>query len=1280
MLSLQGHSALSPLQIQTLLHRATQQGLHVTAIQAHFVYFVIGAEASTHQVSALLQAVPGIPADGLFVLPRRGTVSPWSSKATDIAHNCGMLDVARIERGVHFEIDGDLSDEAMVELRTVLHDPMVEDVLSHPPRVEFFADQTASALGFITLGHDPTRALDEANQSLGLALSADEIDYLINAYQTLGRDPTDVELMMFAQANSEHCRHKIFNASWTVDGEDQPKSLFQWIRNTHELNPDGVLSAYADNAAVVEGPVADRFVIDPETQHYRMVREPVHLVMKVETHNHPTAVSPNPGAATGVGGEIRDEGATGRGAKPKAGLTGFSVNYLRIPGLDMPWETSVDLPDRLASSLQIMLEGPIGGAAFNNEFGRPNLAGYLRSFEQVEDTAQGPRRRGYVKPVMIAGGLGSIADGQIDKQEFSKGSPLVVLGGPALLIGLGGGAASSAGEGTSGSDLDYASVQRANPEMERRCQEVIDQCWSRGSHNPILFIHDVGAGGLSNALPELVKDGGVGALFSMDHIPTLDRSLTPLELWCNEAQERYVLAIDQDRLESFEAVCRRERCPFAIVGHATDAPHLEVTHSESPQSPVNLPMDVLFGKPPKMHRIDHRITSRPTRGVWHEVSFAALSHRVLSHPTVASKQFLITIGDRSVSGLVHRDQMVGPWQRPVADCAVTHTAIGSTTGEAMAIGERSPLALLDAAASARMAVAETVMNLAGASIGSLNQIKLSANWMCAAGTAGEDARLYDAVESIGRDFCPALGLCIPVGKDSMSMRTRWSDPTHTHEVVSPMTLICSGFAPVDDIEKTVTPQLRGVDSVLVALDLGAHRLGGSIACEVVQTGDPACPDIKPLTLRTCFELLQTWLASGRLLAYHDRSDGGLFATVSEMLFASRRGVTMQTPMAVDPIAFWFNEEIGCVVEVDLTALDQFLSDAARLGINALALGQPDDTEVLSIRQGETLVFEDTRTALEASWSAVSLAMARLRDHPDCVDQEAQQMVTASDGLAGVQRPPMERIPITRRSQSPRPKVAILREQGVNGQLEMAYAFDHCGFEAVDVHMSDLVAGRHDLARFGALAACGGFSYGDVLGAGSGWARSILFNADLSAMFEAFFAREDTVALGICNGCQMMAQLAPLIPGASHFKPLERNMSHQFEARSTLAALPESRSVLLNGLAGTRFPIAVAHGEGRFAYSDADADTLMAQQLVSLQYATPDGEIEMNYPGNPNGSSAGIAGLCSENGRVTLMMPHPERVVLRSQLSYAPAGTAVVTPWMGLFDNAWRFVTGQTTDA
>lgn len=1274
MLILQGGNALSDFRSQALYSKLTAHGLSVTNVQAKFIYFVLGAIGDRQQIEELLDAKVGTPGSGMVVLPRSGTLSPWSSKATDIAKNCGLHEIRRIERGIHYQLDG-VGDLSAVADVPGFFDPMLEDCLFMLPDESFFVAGSAEPLGHIHLGDDPVEALAAADRQFGLALSEDEIEYLADAYQRLGRDPTDVELMMFAQANSEHCRHKIFNASWTVDGVDQAKSLFQWIRNTHELSSDGVLSAYADNAAVVQGPEADRFLVNPDTHHYDVVRQPVHLVMKVETHNHPTAVSPHPGAATGAGGEIRDEGATGRGAKPKAGLTGFSVNYLRIPGLPMPWESPVSLPTRLAPALQIMLEGPIGGAAFNNEFGRPNLNGYFRAFEGIESTELGDRRRGYVKPIMIAGGIGSISEGQVDKVPFKAGTPLVVLGGPAMLIGLGGGAASSAGEGTSGSDLDYASVQRANPEMERRCQEVIDRCWLRGAENPVLFIHDVGAGGLSNALPELVKDGGVGADFFMDSIPSDDPSLSPLALWCNEAQERYVLAVDPRKLAEFEAICQRERCPYAVVGEAHDRPEIKASLSRADQHPVDLPVEVLFGKPPKMHRDAETLSVRTQKPTFEAWSFSELAHRVLSHPTVASKSFLITIGDRTVSGLVHRDQMVGPWQVPVADCAVTHSAIGSVTGEAMAMGERTPLALIDAGASARMAVAETVMNLAGCAIGSLSQIKLSANWMCSAGTPGEDARLYQAVETVGRDFCPALGICIPVGKDSMSMKARWQDDQGAHEVIGPMSLIVSGFAPVDAVMATKTPLLSTQPSVLIALDLGQGRLGRSILCEVTEQAGDSVPDIDPGSLKACFELIQGLLTEGHLLAYHDRSDGGLFTTVSEMMFASRVGLTAETPSGVDALAYWFNEEIGAVIQVPSESLEAVMGRIQRAGIHGHILGAPNDTETFEITQNGSQVFRDDRASLEASWAAVSLAMARLRDNPECVDQESQRIHTASAGLSAIHLTPLHHLPETRRRHERRPKVAILREQGVNGQIEMAYAFDYCGFEAVDVHMSDLMSGRQQLDGFSALAACGGFSYGDVLGAGSGWARSILYHPTLAGMFRDFFHREDTVALGICNGCQMMAQLAPLMPGASHFRPLARNLSQQFEARLTLTALPESRSVLLKGLEGTQFPIAVAHGEGRFVHSEHEVQALTDSGLTALKYVTAEGLVERQYPGNPNGSAGGLAGLTSEDGRVTIMMPHPERVVLKSQLSFAPEGTGTLTPWMGLFDNAWRHVTG-----
>ena len=1274
MLILQGGSALSPFRIQALLAQLQSRHASVTALDVSFVYFVLGSVVSESDVAQLIGAELGRPDDGLLVVPRSGTTSPWSSKATEIAHNCGMREVTRIERGVLYQLSGTAVVESS-SIRDLLSDPMLEDVLDHWPDSSFFTPGDPGELGVVALSDDAQGALAAANQRFGLALSDDEITYLADAYARLGRDPTDVELMMFAQANSEHCRHKIFNASWTVDGVDQEQSLFQWIRNTHRVSPAGVLSAYEDNAAVVKGPLVERFLIDPMTHQYRAVSEPVHLVMKVETHNHPTAVSPNPGAATGAGGEIRDEGATGRGAKPKAGLTGFSVNYLRIPGLPMPWEQPVSLPTRLAPALQIMLEGPIGGAAFNNEFGRPNLTGYFRAFEGHEETPFGKRARGYVKPIMIAGGIGSIAEGQVEKKAFSAGTPLVVLGGPALLIGLGGGAASSADQGTSGSDLDYASVQRANPEMERRCQEVIDRCWLRGQDNPILFIHDVGAGGLSNAFPELVKDGGVGADFKMEAIPSADPSLSPLALWCNEAQERYVMAIDPDRLVEFEAICARERCPYSVVGYAHDRPHLTLSSGTSAQAPVDLPVDVLFGKPPKMHR-EAKSYAFPVRPAeFSDIEFAALAHRVLSHPTVASKQFLITIGDRTVSGLVHRDQLVGPWQVPVADCAVTHSALGSVSGEAMAMGERTPLALINAGASARMAVAETIMNMAGTAIGQIGEIKLSANWMCAAGTEGEDARLYEAVKAVGQDFCPELGVCIPVGKDSMSMKAGWRDASGAHEVIGPLSLICSGFAPVQDVMATRTPLLEARPSMLLAVDLGQLRMGRSIACEVTEQVGDLVPDIGAQDLKACFELLQSWRDQGWLLAYHDRSDGGLVATLCEMLFASRRGVTAQTPTDVDPVAFWFNEEIGAVIQVPLEHVDSVEAQCHASALSVYRLGEPDDTDALVIMQGSRALLSDTRVRLEQSWSAVSLAMARLRDNPECVDQESRRIEKQDPALQSVVFPALDQVPTSHRVHASRPRVAILREQGVNGHIEMAYAFNFCGFEAVDVHMSDLMAGRQNLAEFEAIAACGGFSYGDVLGAGSGWARSILFNSELAEMFRTFFHRENTVSLGICNGCQMMAQLAPLIPGASHFRTLERNASQQFEARLTLATLPASRSVLLRQLEGTRFPIAVAHGEGRFPHAASDVAKLVDDQLTAMHYSQADGSSELCYPGNPNGSADGLAGLTSTDGRVTIMMPHPERVVLGSQLSYRPEGTGHVTPWMALFDNAWRFVTG-----
>ena len=1276
---LRGGRALSPFRSKAIISRAQSLGLSVTSLESQFVYFILGEVKKLKVAAQLLDASEGRLDTDLIVIPRSGTVSPWSTKATEIFKNCGLSDVDRVERGIAFNIYPETNKEQQQSLFSVISDPMLEDVIHGIPEESFFEPETPKPLGFIALGQDPISALNTANRHYGLALSIDEIEYLANAYQSLGRNPTDAELMMFAQTNSEHCRHKIFNASWTVDNKHQPNTLFELIRNTHNLSPEGVLSAYEDNAAVIEGQIASRFLVDPKTHIYHVVKELVHIVMKVETHNHPTAVSPHPGAATGVGGEIRDEGATGRGAKPKAGLTGFSVNYLRIPNFPMPWEPDQPTPIRLASSLQIMLEGPVGGASFNNEFGRPSLNGYFRAFEAVEMTANGfYRRRGYTKPIMIAGGIGSISEGLVNKIPFGEGTPLIVLGGPAMMIGLGGGAASSSG-GTFGTDFDYSSVQRANAEMERRCQEVIDCCCSEGIDNPILFIHDVGAGGLSNAFPELVKDGSIGADFSLNLIPSADPSLSPLGLWCNEAQERYVLAVSSSALAKFESICNRERCPFSIVGYAKNRPHLLVKQEKSNDHPVDLPMNILFGKPPKMQRTATRLGIKTCPVNLVSFEFATLAHWVLSHPTVASKNFLVTIGDRTVSGLVYQDQMVGPWQIPVADCAVTHSAIGSETGEVMAMGERTPLALLDAGASARISVAETITNMAGSMIGDLGRIKLSANWMCSAGTEGEEACLYDAVRALGESFCPALGICIPVGKDSMSMKTHWRDDLGSHEVTSPMSLICSGFAPVSAIEKTKTPLLIDDESVLIFIDLGKQRLGGSIVCEVTNQLGDSVPDVEAKQLKLMFDVLQDWLVDGTIMAYHDRSDGGLLTTVCEMLFASRKGITVQTPVNFDPKTFWFNEEIGCVVQIGLSKEKSIFQTCQNIGLKAYRLGVPNNSDRLIIWSAGDCILNQSRAELQTSWSSVSIAMSRLRDNPECVDQEASQITLASKGLAASIIP--ERISIikTQRTIKCRPKVAILREQGVNGHLEMAYAFNYCGFEAIDVHMSDLITRQKSLEQFNVLAACGGFSYGDVLGAGTGWARAILFNDHLRQEFERFFHRADSITLGVCNGCQMLAQLAPIIPGASHFKSMKQNLSQQFEARFTLVELPKSQSVLLKDLYGTRFPIAVSHGEGRFQHGNYEVLKLRDKQLTTMHFVNDEGKLETSYPGNPNGSACGLAGLCSGDGRVTIMMPHPERVVLRSQLSFVPPGTGVITPWMTLFDNAWHFIMGRSVN-
>jgi phosphoribosylformylglycinamidine synthase len=1122
---------------------------------------------------------------------------------------------------------------------------------------ELFAPRTQKPLAYIDVLGCGAAAILAADRELGLSLAADEIDYLVAEFTRLGRNPTDVELYMFAQANSEHCRHKIFNASWTVDGVRQERSLFQMIRNTNEVSGDNVLSAYRDNAAVIRGSAGGRFFPAPEDGAYGYHAEDIHILLKVETHNHPTAISPWPGAATGAGGEIRDEGATGRGAKPKAGLSGFSVSNLHLPQAPQPWEIDYGRPAHIASPLDIMIDGPLGAAAFNNEFGRPNLAGYFRTFEQLSEG----KVFGYHKPIMLAGGMGNIRAEHVEKGAMKPGYALVVLGGPAMLIGLGGGAASSAASGGN-SDLDFASVQRDNAEMERRAQEVIDRCWQRGEDNPIAFIHDVGAGGLSNAFPELVKDGGCGGTFDLNTIPRGEAGLSPLEAWCNEAQERYVLAIAPEHLATFAGLCERERCPFAVIGHAQETPHLTLT--DRAVKAIDLPLQVLFGKPPKMER---SFTRRPVRSTPVDLSGVTIAdavERLLRLPAIASKSFLITIGDRSVGGMVVQDQMVGPWQVPVADCAVTLTAYDTVCGEAMAVGERTPLAVINAAASARMAIAEVITNTAGAAIDKLSDIKLSANWMAAAGEPGEDQKLFEAVHAVGMEFCPALGMTIPVGKDSMSMRMKWREGDAQKAVVSPLSLIASGFTPVSDVRRTLTPQLKPGDNALLLIDLGGgkNRLGGSCLAQVYgQVGDE-CPDAcQPAMLKAFFDVTQRLNREGKLLAYHDRSDGGLFVTLSEMAFAGRSGLDVELPSA--DLASLFSEELGAVVQVadeDVETVFRVLTGA---GLTAQRIGRATSGNDIVIRSSSEVIYRNTRSALQKKWAETSFHIQSLRDNPACAAQEFALLDDAErPGLAV--RVPFD---VSERVAAPffnmqRPRVAVLREQGVNGQVEMAAAFDRAGFTAVDVHMSDLLAGRADLASFTGLAACGGFSYGDVLGAGSGWAKTILFNERLEEMFAQFFTRPDSFSLGVCNGCQMMAQLRSMIPGAAKWPLFGRNLSARFEARVSMVEIEDSASLFFKGMAGAQIPIVTAHGEGHVSEADG---------VVALRYIDTYGRATEQYPLNPSGSVQGIAGLSSDDGRALIVMPHPERVFLGVQHTWTRK--LEHSPWQRMFDNARKWV-------
>ena len=1286
---LRGSPALSAFRINKLLARFQAARLPVSNIYAEYVHFAdvndrLNEEELT-RLQRLLKYGPNLSSHTptgklLLVTPRPGTISPWSSKATDIAHNCDLGKINRLERGVAYYVEASTLTEAQwASVAAELHDRMMETVFTaEADAARLFEHHQPAPVQSVDLLGEGRQALIDANVRLGLALAEDEIDYLQDAFSRLGRNPNDIELYMFAQANSEHCRHKIFNADWVIDGEQQPKSLFKMIKNTFEKTPDYVLSAYKDNAAVMEGSEVGRFFADHENGRYDFHQEAAHILMKVETHNHPTAISPWPGAATGSGGEIRDEGATGRGAKPKAGLVGFSVSNLRIPGFEQPWEEDFGKPERIVSALDIMTEGPLGGAAFNNEFGRPALTGYFRTYEEKVNSHNGEELRGYHKPIMLAGGIGNIRADHVQKGEITVGAKLIVLGGPAMNIGLGGGAASSMASGQSDADLDFASVQRDNPEMERRCQEVIDRCWQLGDANPIQFIHDVGAGGLSNAMPELVSDGGRGGKFQLRDILSDEPGMSPLEIWCNESQERYVLSVAADQLPLFDELCRRERAPYAVIGEAVAEQHLTMSDSHFDNQPIDLPLDVLLGKTPKMTR---DVQTRKAAGEAidsRDISIADAVNRVLHLPAVAEKTFLVTIGDRTVTGMVSRDQMVGPWQVPVANCAVTTASLDSYYGEAMSIGERAPVALLDFAASARLAVGESLTNMAATQIGELNRIKLSANWMSAAGHPGEDAGLYDAVKAVGEELCPALGLTIPVGKDSMSMKTRWQEGHEQREMTSPLSLVITAFARVEDVRRTVTPQLSTEDNALLLIDLGKghNALGATALAQVYrQLGDKTADVRDVQQLKGFWNAMQALVAEGKLLAWHDRSDGGLLVTLAEMAFAGHCGVNVDiAALGQDHLAALFNEELGGVIQVraaDREAVEELLA-ANGLADCVHYLGQASASDRFVIEAAGQAVFSESRTTLRMWWAETTWQMQRLRDNPECADEEHQAKANDSDPGLNVKLSfdINEDIAAPYIATGARPKVAVLREQGVNSHVEMAAAFYRAGFDAIDVHMSDLLAGRTGLEDFQALVACGGFSYGDVLGAGEGWAKSILFNNRVRDEFETFFHRPQTLALGVCNGCQMMSNLRELVPGSELWPRFVRNHSDRFEARFSLVEVTQSPSLLLQGMVGSQMPIAVSHGEGRVEVrDDAHLAQLESKGLVALRFVDNFGKVTETYPANPNGSVNGITAVTSESGRATIMMPHPERVFRTVSNSWHPENWGEDSPWMRIFRNA-----------
>ena len=1322
-----GPAALSQFRIDKKLAELSRISPGIQKLQARFVHFLeLDAPLSAVEEERLADLLAygsasdiddgSIPA--CIAIPRPGMISPWSSKATDILHHCGLESVKRIERGtcwfLEFAHGQPPEPEQPDRIRHCLHDRMTQSVIRDVNEAaSLFAVREPGRLAHIPVGTGGKAALLEANSAMGLALSREEIDYLDEAFGRLQRDPTDVELMTFAQVNSEHCRHKIFNARWTIGGKTMPKSLFELIKDTHAAHPGRVLSAYSDNAAVMRGQRAARFFASPADHGYRYVQEDVHILMKVETHNHPTAISPFPGAATGSGGEIRDEAATGSGAKPRAGLTGFTVSNLNIPGLPQPWERNAEKPDHIAPALDIMLEGPIGAASYNNEFGRPALAGYFRTFEQA-DAASGITR-GYHKPIMLAGGYGVIRPRHVNKNPLPAGCKIVVLGGPAMLIGLGGGAASSMAAGASSMELDFASVQRDNAEIQRRCQEVIDQCWALGDENPILSIHDVGAGGLSNALPELVHQGKTGAVFDLRALHSADRGMSPMELWCNEAQERYVLAIAAADAQRFGAICERERAPHAIIGATNDSGRLVVADRHNGTNPVDVPLDVILGRTPglsfevqvyakRQNQQGTAFKHAPARSRQGSVPGITLDEtiaRVLQLPAVADKRFLVTIGDRSVSGLVTRDQMVGPWQTPVADCAVTAATFGARTGEAMALGERPSVAVDNAPASGRLAVAEALTNICAGRILRLEDVALSANWMAAAGDPEQKAALYATVEAVSA-LAQQLRIPIPVGKDSMAMSVAWRDGDSEKRVSAPVSLNVTAYAPVADTRKTLTPQLRRVeDSVLLLIDLGMgkNRLGGSALAQVSQQTGLAAPDLDdPALLSACFNGVQLLNETGYILAYHDRSDGGVFITLCEMAFAGRCGLDIEVDDD-DLAAFLFNEEPGVALQVRAEHLHTVRETLLRCGLPEaclVAAARPNADNEVRIRHRNRPVYAAGLDQLHRLWSLTTYHMQSLRDNPACAAEEFEVIQDMTDpGLSIMTRHSDHH---SRKSGNPvaqssfdkdnfssglrakpvpgyskpgsamacnKPAVGILREQGVNGHVEMAAAFDRAGFECIDINMNDLLSRSASLANLSGLVACGGFSYGDVLGAGGGWAKSILHNDRLRDEFESFFNRPDSFGLGVCNGCQMLSRLRSIIPGADDWPDFERNRSEQFESRVVMVEITDSRSLFFRGMAGSRLPIVVAHGEGRAVFNGTGQQAPAAMRFVDNR-----GAVTETYPYNPNGSAQGMTGFTSADGRFTIMMPHPERVFLAQQMSWIEHdGPGADSPWMQMFHNA-----------